>query len=281
MSIMKLKTLVLLVGIFFIQQSFFGRNNSLKNETTFSHSINQFEQSGANLDHGYGQFDGTSDEIGVNQFNTKCKEDNNVAKNKQGSLARELKPKKPKVLVGKYKNGLKHGQWIIDDNGRITATNYELGIKNGLFCDVEANGDTLTIGNYLNDQRHGLWKKGIYTGFFYGEHDLMYVEHTNYESGIKTGAFYKIDSKGDTLTNGSFSNDYRHGLWLESREKELIDSGAYDMGQKIGMSGTLVTRIIGYELSMLIQKPLVSESEEFYHSGQQKYRVSYDEATGS
>jgi hypothetical protein len=133
---MKLNALVLLVGIFFIQQSFFGRNNSLKKETTFSHTINRFEQRGANLDHGYGQFDGTIDEIGVNQFNTKYKEEDNVAKNKQSYAARELKPIKPKVLVGKYKNDLKHGQWIIDDNGRITETNYELGIKNGLFCDV-------------------------------------------------------------------------------------------------------------------------------------------------
>lgn len=178
---MKLNALVLLVGIFFIQQSFFGRNNSLKNETTFSHSINRFEQRGANLVHGYGQFDGTSDEIGVNQFKTKWNEESIGGKNKQTSLARELKPKKPKVLVGKYKNDLKHGQWIIDDNGRITETNYELGIKNGLFCDVEANGDTLTIGNYLNDQRHGLW-------VVWKENEL--IDSGAYEFGRKSGVWY-------------------------------------------------------------------------------------------
>lgn len=274
---MKLKTLVLLVGIFFIQQSFFGRNNSLKNETTFSHSINQFEQSGANLDHGYGQFDGTSDEIGVNQFNSKCKEDNNVAKNKQGSLARELKPKKPKVLVGKYKNGLKHGQWIIDDNGRITATNYELGIKDSLFCDVDENGDTLIVGNYLNDQRHGLWKRGIYGGGFFDERELMYVEHTNYESGIKMGAFYKIDSKGDTLTKGFFSNDQRHGLWVVWKENELIDSGAYELGRK---SGVWYTRYANFWVRASFTKGKIdSEREEVYHNGQQKYRMTFNDST--
>lgn len=218
---MKLKTLVLLVGIVFIQQSFFGRNNSLEKETTFSHSINRFEQRGANLDLGYGHFDGTSDEIGVNQFNTKCKEKNNLAKNKQSSLARELKPKKPKVLVGKYKNGLKHGQWIIDDNGRITETNYELGIKNGLFCDVEANGDTLTIGNYLNDQRHGLWV-----------------------------------------------------VW---KENELIDSGAYELGRR---SGVWYTRYANFWVRASFTKGKIdSEREEVYHNGQQKYRMTYNEAS--
>lgn len=178
---MKLKTLVLLVGIFFIQQSFFGRNNSLKKETSFSHSINQFEQRGVNLDHRNGQFDGANDEIRINQFKTKWNGESNVAINKQSSSARELKPKKPKVLVGKYKNKLKHGQWIIDDNGRITETNYELGIKNGLFCDVEANGDTLTIGNYLNDQRHGLW-------VVWKENEL--IDSGAYELGRRSGLWY-------------------------------------------------------------------------------------------
>jgi antitoxin component YwqK of YwqJK toxin-antitoxin module len=178
---MKLKALILLVGIFFIQQSFFGRNNSLKKETTFSQSMKRFEKSGVGLDHRYGQFDRTNDEIIINQFKTKYKAESNLGKNKQTYSARELKPKKPKVLVGKYKNDLKHGQWIIDDNGRITETNYELGIKNGLFCDVEANGDTLTIGNYLNGQRHGLW-------VVWKENEL--IDSGAYELGRKSGVWY-------------------------------------------------------------------------------------------
>ena len=64
--------------------------------------------------------------------------------------------------IQSYSLGVKNGKFLIyfDSTGRLTSEgNYLAGKKNGEFVDFEANGDSITSENYINDLKSGEQKK--------------------------------------------------------------------------------------------------------------------------
>ena len=124
---------------------------------------------------------------------------------------------------GQYFNNEKTGTWnlcALEDNKEIlmTYTNYRGGMKDGHFQDIQ--GDSLIIGNYLNDKLDGEYV--IYldlTRMFIGgmirtdTSELSLLCKVNYYDGLKTGLWKDYDLSETLMSEGRYLNGLKQGEW--------------------------------------------------------------------
>lgn len=161
--------------------------------------------------------------------------------------------------VGIYLNGEENGPWhylvIVDGKERvINEINYRNGIKHGPF--QEAQGDSLIIGSYLNDEMNG--KYFIYLDFTRmllggiiktDTSSLTLITQGYYEYGKESGFWKHFDFTGTLRSQGKYYNGLKTGEWKYYYTNLSDDSGSpypystelyliqnYSMGKKNGKS---------------------------------------------
>lgn len=147
-----------------------------------------------------------------------------------------------------YKDGEYDGKYTaFDENGKVTQTcNFTNGKKNGPFVEYfyKSNGEVYLQngGNYLNDQKDGLWaNKALVDG------DWKTITYSNYSNGELNGKAREWDN-GDTIVFCEYLDGQRHGKYQEKGRllglgSSLLDDeqqmftfveGNYSYGKKTG-----------------------------------------------
>jgi antitoxin component YwqK of YwqJK toxin-antitoxin module len=144
-----------------------------------------------------------------------------------------------KILeTGGYKNDKKHGTWkviITNENKLFTLTNYQNGIKDGAFQEVE--GDSLIFGTYVNGLLNAEFK--IYrdlTKMFMGgitntdSSELLLMCEGMYLYGKKGIGWKYYDFSDQLIAEGDYKADKKYGRWdyYYSTYSNMVDSGKVD-----------------------------------------------------
>ena len=100
---------------------------------------------------------------------------------------------------------------------------YSDGLKTGLEQNFHhETGDLVSVGNYMNDERFGLWK--------YYKNGKLHQE-INYEKGKKDGPYKIYNPEGLQVTKGNYEMDsliqtniLQDGDWVESTDPKTKES---------------------------------------------------------
>jgi antitoxin component YwqK of YwqJK toxin-antitoxin module len=126
-------------------------------------------------------------------------------------------------LVGGYLNGEKNGTWKLlylgDSKERVLKIeNYNNGIKNGAFLDVE--GDSIIVGTYKNDEIDGKYRvytdlnRLVFGGVINTDTAKAKLRSEGYFfAGLKSGYWKNYDVSGTLRSEGRFLNNEETGEW--------------------------------------------------------------------
>ncbi len=137
---------------------------------------------------------------------------------------------------GTIVNGQRTGTWLtfhpLDANERIkTITTYINGMKNGVYMEINNNGQVIVQCYYNNDQLDGLYSK-----FKFGSRR---EKQLSYRNGVLHGMSKEFHDNGKVRKEVPYSNGKIHGMLRNyNTEEAVILEYEYKNGEKV--SGGLV-----------------------------------------
>jgi len=108
--------------------------------------------------------------------------------------------------IRSHLQGVESGMWAYyyDSTNQLAwEANYYRGKKHGRYVQLKANGDTIKLENYKNDQFDGLRKQ-----FF---KDSKPYKEANYIDGLLDGPFKVYNDKGILIEELNYKNNKKHG----------------------------------------------------------------------
>lgn len=138
-------------------------------------------------------------------------------------------------VSGDYLNNEKNGSWntIYLEEGKervLSFENYTDGIKNGAFQQTQ--GDSLIVGNYLNDELSGDYKLYVdFSSMLLGGllrtniSDLTLIAEGGYYKGVENGYWKFYDLTGTLRREGRYSNGLEIGEWKYYYAKRSGEKG--------------------------------------------------------
>ncbi len=138
------------------------------------------------------------------------------------------------VKKGEYRNGQRQGRWLEIQNAPLDSTkvyriegNFEADELNGYYNKYDNANDALLVsGNFINDQKDGIWKE-----FFPGTKRVSALTH--YKDGQKTSMkYYNYD--GELYLNASYRDGFMTRIekmdTVQNRLKSRFDIQSFDQG---------------------------------------------------
>jgi hypothetical protein len=157
-------------------------------------------------------------------------------------------------ITGKYKNGLKDGEWnstillLANGDGSSIATkvNYKEGLPNGIWTSKQMN-----VGGQLIDDVSAKFNMGIMVGPFKYVHGTKRYEGTSDKEGFLDGKFSVLTDDIETIFN------YVHGV-QKSIILRNIKSG--ELIDKIENDSNAVKKLIAYQIADSATKATIKQS---------------------
>lgn len=145
------------------------------------------------------------------------------------------------IIAGElYENGQKVGEGITLMDGQ----------KNGWWKEFDGFGNLMAEGEYQEDLRVGEWsfyrdsgeleQQGV---FIHGEFDGTWTwwypggdvhRLENYRRGVLDGEFLELDTMGNPIVKGGYTNGFKDGYWIVEVQ-DYVEQGKYIEGMKHGM----------------------------------------------
>ena len=145
------------------------------------------------------------------------------------------------IIAGElYENGQKVGEGITSMDGQ----------KNGWWKEFDGFGNLMAEGEYQEDLRVGEWsfyrdsgeleQQGV---FIHGEFDGTWTwwypggdvhRLENYRRGVLDGEFLELDTMGNPIVKGGYTNGFKDGYWIVEVQ-DYVEQGEYIEGMKHGM----------------------------------------------
>ncbi len=157
-------------------------------------------------------------------------------------------------ITGKYKNGLKEGEWnskvllLANGDGSSIATkvNYKDGLPNGTWTSKQIN-----VGGQLMDDVSVKFNMGVMVGPFKYVHGTKRYEGTSDKEGFLDGKFSVITDDIETIFT------YAHGV-QKSIIQRNIKSG--ELIDKLENDSNVVKKLIAYQIADSATKASMEEN---------------------